>query len=182
MTKCSYRILAISLWLSLGATGANATSYTVSASLDGAQETPPVVTAATGTLTGTFDDVLNILLWSGSFSGLTGTSTNAHFHGPAAVGVGPAGVREAMTALPDIFPLGVTAGVFSGSAGAAEISAADEAELLAGLWYVNIHSTFAGGGEIRGQVYLVAVPEPPTLLMLGLGALGLLIAGRRRRT
>jgi hypothetical protein len=32
------------------------------------------------------------------------------------------------------------------------LTAAFEAELNAGLWYVNIHTTFRPGGEIRGQV------------------------------
>jgi hypothetical protein len=155
--------------LVLAAPPAFATSYTVTASLDGAQETPPVATPATGTLTGTYDDVLNDLIWSGSFTGLIGTTTDAHFHGPAAVGVGPAGVREAITVgAGDIFPIGVTFGSFSGDA-LTTISEADEAELLAGLWYINIHSTFRPGGEIRGQLFLTAVPEPTTLALLLLG-------------
>jgi hypothetical protein len=167
-----------SLLALLLASHASALTYAVSASLDGLQETPPNASPATGTLTGSYDDGTNILLWSGSFSGLTGTTTNAHFHGPAAPGVGPAGVQVGMTgATGDVFPLGVTSGSYSGSA---TISAAQETDLLAGLWYVNIHSTTFGGGEIRGQVYLTVVPEPPTVALLLLGLFGLARAGRRR--
>ena len=167
--------------LVLAASPALATTYTVTASLDGLQETPPVATTGTGTMTGTYDDVLNDLFWSGSFTGLIGTTTDAHFHGAAAVGVGPAGVREAINAAAgDMFPIGVTFGSFSGDA-TTTISEADEAELLAGLWYVNIHTSFRPGGEIRGQIYLTAVPEPSTLALLALGLAGATAATRRRR-
>jgi hypothetical protein len=50
------------------------------------------------------------------------------------------------------------------------------ADLIDGLYYVNIHSTFRPGGEIRGQILLV--PEPGTAVLLALGIIGL--AARRR--
>jgi hypothetical protein len=52
---------------------------------------------------------------------------------------------------------GTTVGAESALAAAL---AADEA-------YLNIHSTVFGGGEIRG--FLVLVPEPSSLALLGLG-------------
>jgi hypothetical protein len=155
---------------------ATALSYTISALHDGLQETPPVATPGTGSLTGTYDDVTNLLTWSGSFSDLIGTTTDAHFHGPAAVGVGPAAVTVATNAgSGDVFPIGVTSGIFSGDA---TITDLQEADLLAGLWYHNIHSSFRPGGEIRGQVSAEVVPEPSTLGLIAFGLVGLVLARR----
>lgn len=50
--------------------------------------------------------------------------------------------------------------------------------ILAGRSYINFHTTQYNGGEIRG--FLVQVPEPATLILVGLGLLG--IAGIGRRT
>lgn len=159
------------------ASSAGATSFTIVASIDGTQETPPVVTPGTGSMTGTYDDVSNLLTWSGSFSSLTGTTTDAHFHGPAAVG-SPAGIAIHITALGggDIFPLGVTSGAFSGTA---TITDLQESQLISGLWYVNIHTSFRSGGEIRGQIYATVVPEPSTVALLGLGLIALARIHRR---
>jgi hypothetical protein len=140
--------------------------------LDGFQETPPVATPATGTATATLDDITNQFILSGSFSNLIGTSSDAHVHGPASVGVGPAGVLFPIT-----FDFGVTTGNFSFNG---LISPANTAHLLAGNGYINIHSTFRPGGEIRGQI-LNPVPEPATFVLLALGAFGLLAFRRKAR-
>jgi hypothetical protein len=171
------RYLALCAAFALAASGASATSFNWSASIDGLQETPPNASPATGSATGTFDDVTNLLTWSGSFSGLTANTSDAHFHGPSPLGGAAAGVQVPMTAAGggDVFPLGVTSGSFNGTA---TLTAAQETMFLDELLYINIHSvgTFAAG-EIRGQVL---VPEPSTLALLALGFAGLAWTGRRR--
>lgn len=59
-------------------------------------------------------------------------------------------------------------------------AAQQEADLLAGHWYLNIATEALPGGEIRGQ--LTAVPEPEEYAMLA--GIGLLAFGsyRRRKT
>jgi hypothetical protein len=69
----------------------------------------------------------------------------------------------------------ISGGVVSPMIGNTVINDTQEADLLAGLWYVNIHSSVFPGGEIRGQV----VPEPTTICLLGLG--GLLLSRSRKR-
>jgi hypothetical protein len=154
------------------ASQANATLWTFDPIfLDGAQETPPVATTGTGSGTATLDDVTNQFILSGTFQNLIGTTNNAHVHGPAPPGT-PAGVMFGIT-----FDFGVSSGNYSFNG---VISAANTAHILAGNAYVNIHSTFRPGGEIRGQI-LNPVPEPTTLVILAMGTLGMLAIGRRTR-
>ena len=79
------------------------------------------------------------LTWTGSTSGLTGDATAAHFHGPADPG-GNASVAVPMASFKATFT------------GAATLTDAQMADLLAGKWYVNIHTAKNANGEIRGQV------------------------------
>src|ERR1700759_1685961 len=68
--------------------GAPAMAETVNfkASLNGASEVPPNQTKGTGTMTATYDTSSKKLSYKGSYSGLTGDATMAHFHGPAEPG------------------------------------------------------------------------------------------------
>jgi hypothetical protein len=128
--------------------------------LSGLEEFPPNASPASGFAIVDLNSDTGMLSWNVSYQGLLGTQTAAHFHGAAPPGMN-AGVR-------------VGIGVGNPLIGSAMISDAFENELIAGLWYVNIHSSIFPGGEIRGQV----VPTPGALALLGLGGL---IAARRRR-
>jgi hypothetical protein len=135
--------------------------------LDPGQEvqTPPVVSPGSGSGHVMYDTATNVIQWDISFQNLVANVSVAHFHGPAGPGFNASPILGVATTA-------VTSGVLQGSADWAE---ANEAALLDGLVYFNIHTTTFPGGEIRGQV----VPEPATLAVLLLGAGSLML--RRRR-
>jgi len=160
--------LTIAMALTLS-TPASALIIQMSASMDGAQANAGVGTGSPGTGTAniTLDTGTNLLSWSISWSGLIGAATLMHFHGPALPNQN-AGVQVGTGVLgPPVV-------------GNAVLGVGQAADLLAGLWYLNLHTTAFAGGEIRGQVMAVAVPEPSTLALLA-GGLGLMVAARRSR-
>ncbi len=121
------------------ASAASAAIINLSASLDGLQEVPPNASPATGTATCVMDTDANTLTYTVAFSGLLAPQTAGHFHGFAAPGVN-AGVLHGLPALG------------SPVAGVWNYLEAQEANIIAGLTYVNIHTSMFPGGEIRGQV------------------------------
>ena len=179
----------------LASVPASAAVFIFAGNLTGAQENPPVVTNGTGFTTVTVDTTLQTLRLIANFSGLTGNTTVAHIHCCAPVGAN-AGVATPTPTFPG-FPAGVTSGFYDGTfdmklassfnagfitangGSPATAFAALLTGLQAGRAYLNIHSSFAPGGEIRGQ--LAAGPEPASWAMLitGFGAAG--VALRRRR-
>lgn len=62
---------------------------------------------------------------------------------------------------------------------AASAEAAFAAALARGRAYLNIHTTNFSNGEIRG--FLTPIPEPSSIALMGLGALGVLAIGLRRK-
>lgn len=157
--------LAVAVAVSLSA-AADAVTINLVANMDGAQANAGAGTGSPGTGTGTItlDTVTNALTWSITWSGLIGTPTLMHFHGPALPNQN-AGVQVG------------TGVVGPPVVGNAVLNNTQEADLLAGLWYLNLHTTAFGGGEIRGQVL---IPEPSTLVLF-VGGLGLMAVGRRRQ-
>lgn len=150
-----------------------AATYSLFASLDGAQEVPSVPTPGTGTGVMTYDNVTNLLSWNITFSDLLAGTTVAHFHGPAAPGMGASPIVT--------IPLGASLGMTSGTLlGSATITDTNEAQLLSDLWYINIHTSLHPGGEIRGQVQVV--PIPAALWLFGSGLLALVALVRRRKS
>lgn len=108
------------------------------ADLAGAQEVPPNGSPATGVAQCLIDTATNTLFYHVSYGGLLGTETAAHIHGYA-----PAGMNGGV-----LQPLPAT----NPKIGTWVYPEANEADILAGLIYFNIHTTMFPGGEIRGQV------------------------------
>ena len=52
--------------------------------------------------------------------------------------------------------------------------------ILGGQSYINFHTMQFGGGEVRGNITVVSLPEPATLVLLVLGMLGLMVGFRLR--
>ena len=137
MTRISLGIAALAA--SLISTGARAEMIDFHAALSGATEVPGNQSKGSGDATATLDTVTKMLTYSVTFKGLTGPATAAHFHGPAAVDANA----------PPVVPI---TGMTSPSKGTTTLTNSQIADLQAGKWYVNVHTTANAGGEIRGQL------------------------------
>ena len=163
--------------LAAGLNTSYATSYILSGPMDTLQagtnggfgSTAANGGTGTGTISGTYDDVTKVLNYSIAWQDLTSTITNMHFHNAP---VGSGGGVDLGIPSPWISPK---------IGGDPALSAAREANLLAGNWYVNIHTSNFGSGEIRGQVLVTPVPEPTTASIAGVAILSLWTLARRQR-
>ncbi|MEE8467386.1 MAG: CHRD domain-containing protein [Planctomycetota bacterium] len=102
------------------------------------EEVPPTGSNGTAAGTITLDGATNSLSWNITHQGLSGNVTAAHLHGPAVIGQDG--------------PTQVNMGVGNPVMGSAFIDSTQALQLRCGLWYVNLHTSMFGGGEIRGQV------------------------------
>ncbi len=157
----------------LGPVAVLAATHNLAASMDVAQATTCGVSSAQGTTTATLDDASGVFSYTVTFGNnapifadglLNGdaTPTGAHFHGPAAPGL----TAPPIVTIPPGSPVSATAPL--------PLSGAQIADVLGGLWYVNIHSSACGAGEIRGQLLVVtATPALPTWGWVLFGVLAL---------
>jgi hypothetical protein len=120
------------------------------ATLSGAQETPPNASKATGSGSLALSHDETFITVDESWSALTTGATISHIHGPEPLGVA-APVLFPFTGLP--VPPAVTGSIPEQSF---PITKAQVAQLRAGLMYFNVHSATDPGGEIRGQILLAS--------------------------
>ena len=122
-----------------------ATTFPISVTFSGLQETPANSSAGTGTFVGTYNDATDSLIYTITFSGLSANVTAAHFH------AAPPGIAAGVLIGPGGFPTGVMSGSFTDTL---VLTASQEDSLKRGLFYFNIHTTAFPGGEIRAQIFL----------------------------
>ena len=111
------------------------------ATLSGAQEVPPRTGGGSGMAEIQYNANTSEITYKVTYSGLSGPATGAHIHGPAAAGANAA-IVVPFTGNLNAQPI----------QGTAKITPTQFGDLAAGLWYVNVHTAQAPGGEIRGQL------------------------------
>ena len=131
---CAFALGAIAV------NAANAREMAFVAALSGGAEVPAVASAGSGTLTGTLDAARTTLTWRVTYRDLSGPVVAAHFHGPAA-----AGENNDV-----VIPL--SGALTSPISGVSKLTPAQADDLVAGKWYLNLHTAAHPGGEVRGQL------------------------------
>ncbi|OGX89774.1 CHRD domain-containing protein [Hymenobacter coccineus] len=109
----------------------------------GSQEVPVVASAATGTITGTYDKTAMVLTYTVTFSGLTPIMGHLHTGAPGANG--------------DVFypfPFNNAAGngFISPITGTKQLTPDQDKALLSNGVYANLHTATNKGGEIRANL------------------------------
>jgi len=110
---------------------------TFNATLNGTSEVPANTSTATGSATGSYNKTTKVLTVSLTYTGIT--PTMGHIH------VGAVGVSG-----PVVFPFTNLMSPISFTSPA--LTVAQETDLLANNYYVNLHTDAFPAGEIRGQL------------------------------
>ena len=133
---------------------------TFTATLSSSKENPANNSLGTGTFLATLDTVTGAFTYDVTFQGMTSNVTLGHIHGPAAATANASPILNFGTLPGATFSTGAPSGTAHGST---TLNAQNQLSptingdslkklLLAGLTYVNIHTTQNGGGEIRAQL------------------------------
>lgn len=156
---------------------ANAATIIFDSVIDGAQANAGAGSGSpgVGNAAMTFDTDTNLFSWFIGWQGLRDPATLIFFHGPAAPGFDAFPVITASEPAPLL-------GLTSPQIGSATLSDDQATDLMANLWYINIHTQSLDRGAIRGQVFRAApsqIPIPATAWLFLSGIAGLLIIQRK---
>jgi CHRD domain len=133
-------VIAAALFVTACAEMPMSSTVAITGALTASAENPPNASTGSGNIEASLDKTTSKLKWKVSYAGLSGPVVAAHFHGPAQSGQN-AGVA-----------LGFQGSLASPIEGEATLTAAQAADVLAGKWYVNLHTKANPGGEVRAQV------------------------------
>jgi hypothetical protein len=106
-------------------------------------EVPPTKSTGSGEADATLDTTTHVLTYDVTFKGFSSAVTMAHFHGAA----------EAGKNAPVVVPLGMKP--TSPIHGTVTLTPEQQQQLIAGQWYVNVHTTNFPAGAIRAQMLQV---------------------------
>jgi hypothetical protein len=134
-------LAVLGLIAAFAAAPAAAEMVNMTAALSAANEVPPVQSPANGTAGVVVNTDTREVRWDVQVQNLSAPLSASHFHGPAA--------REQNA--PVVIPI-AKAGDQSPFKGSATLTPEQMADLLAGRWYVNVHTPSHPPGEIRGQL------------------------------
>lgn len=156
---------AAALLCASAAASAGTTNF--NAAITGDQEVPGSGSAATGTMTGVYDDIANTFAFEWDIMNLEGTPADpgSHIHNAPAGANGP--IVFGFNNPDGSWPL-------SGSATWMDVPSDMVDALFAGELYINFHTDQFPGGEVRGQI----IPAPTAAGLIGIAGIA---AARRRR-
>lgn len=165
----------VAVMIGLGATTASAGVIGLNSTLNGANEVHDPTSPGSGSAALSFDTITNQLDWDISWINMSSAVTAAHFH------MAPQGQNGGVQV-----NIGAISGLNSPTIGNAILTAQQAADLLAGLWYINVHTATNLPGEIRGQVLLnrdqggdLPAPAALTFILFGMGGLSVV---RRKKS
>ncbi len=140
------RSVLLALGLTTFAAAASGEEFRISLTPDQVVPPTPSTASGSGSLSLGTDGMLSYTI---TIARLHGTETGGSIHGPA-----PAGANASLLFQ---LPLG---GTKTGKLG--PLTEAQVADLRAGSWYVNIHTSHHANGEIRGQIRVLLAVQPET--------------------